>query len=280
MAASDPHIISRAQWGANPLVTPAGSIPMPSKELWLHHSAGEQFGDAGMRMLQSFTLHRPDASYVDLEYTFCVDHVNCNVYESRGPGKNSAATGGHNSISHAICVMGNFQTDEPSDALVHALANLVAWGFEHGWWPLGFTGGHRDASGNSTACPGEHLEAKLPAINALAVSIHNGSVTRPAPKPPVWKVTPMYNPPIDVLGGIAASLSLDGGTLLIGPLGHLYALDGARNLGGPIDAKGNVKPYFAGKQVAKLERANTQETAAGKVYTVIAVDASRYSYPE
>lgn len=196
MSASDPHIISRAAWGANPLVTPAGTIPTPSEELWLHHSGGEQFDAAGMRMLQAFTLHRPDEHYVDLEYTFVHDHVNLHIYESRGIGRNSAATGGHNSVSHAVCVMGNFQDqiingqvvkgDVPSAELIHSLANLVAWGHEQGAWPLGFTGGHRDASGNSTACPGNNLEVEIPTINALAQQIHTGAMPgpNPPPKPP------------------------------------------------------------------------------------------------
>lgn len=222
MAAIAPMIINRAQWGANPVLTPAGHIPTPSRELWLHHTAGEQFDEAGMRMLQSFTLHRPDEHYVDLEYTFVVDHQDCRIFESRGPGHDSAATGGHNSISHAICVMGNFEIDEPSGQLIETLANLVAWGYEQGWWPLGFTGGHRDASGNSTACPGDHLEAKIPTINTRAVAIHQGAPPTP-PAPPIPpKVKPMYNPP---LGPIAAVWKDKDGKVLaaVSPTGDVYA---------------------------------------------------------
>jgi hypothetical protein len=187
MSAVAPAIITRAQWGANPLVTPAARIATPSQELWIHHSGGEQFDAAGLRLLQAFALHRTDASYIDLEYTLLVDHVDCTIYESRGIGHDSAATYDHNTISHAICVMGNFQVDQPSDLLIRTLANLAAWGYEHGWWSIcGFTGGHRDASGNSTACPGNNLEAAIPRINALAQAIHNGTgPTPPAPAPMV-----------------------------------------------------------------------------------------------
>lgn len=175
-------IISRAAWGANPLITPASPIALPTPELWLHHSAGEQFGAAGMRMLQSFTLHRQDAHYVDLEYTFVVDHQSCQIFESRGPGRNTAATGGHNDVSHAICVMGNFQNDDPSDHLLDTLAELVVYGYRQGWWKYPrFTGGHRDASGNSTACPGDHLEAKLGEINARAAHLLEPHPPQPTP---------------------------------------------------------------------------------------------------
>lgn len=109
-----------------------------------------------------------------------------------------------------------------------------------------------------------------------------GQSAPPAPVPPpiVWKVQPMYNPPINVLGGIRASLPLGGGELLAGPMGHLYALDGAPNRGGPIDSNGNPKPYWGNRQVARLELPNAAEKAAGKVYTVVANDGNRYAYPE
>lgn len=188
MAATQPNIIARAAWGSSPVVCPADTISVPTDELWLHHTASEEFGAAGMRMLQSFTEHRTDARYVDLEYTFVYDDNNNQLFESRGVGRNTAATGGwtglpflsrrHNSISHAICVMGNFQTQLISDAAIEVLANLVAWGYERGWWKTcGFTGGHRDASGNKTACPGDHLEAQIARINARALEIHTATPT-------------------------------------------------------------------------------------------------------
>jgi hypothetical protein len=279
VTAQAPPIVTRSQWGANPAVTPAGPISTPSPELWLHHTAGEQFGAAGMRMLQQFTLHRPDAHYVDLEYTFVVDHASLQIFESRGPGRNTAATGGHNDRSHAICVMGNFETDPVTPALINVLANLVAYGYEQRWWPLGFTGGHRDASGNSTACPGDHLEAVIPIINATAAHIHAGGT----PMPPTPVAHARYNPPVSVIGGIAASLPLGGGELVIGPLGHLYAFDGAPNLGGPIDAKtGQPKPYWVGHQVKDLvlpSDADRHKQPSVK-YVVIDQHDARFMYPE
>jgi hypothetical protein len=260
MVATDPQIIPRSQWGANPLVTPANSISVPTRELWLHHTAGEQFGAAGMRMLQSFALHRQDAHYIDLEYTFVVDHQSCQVFESRGPGKDTAATGGHNLISHAICVMGNFQTDPVGEGLIHTLANLVAWGYEQGWWPLAFTGGHRDASGNSTACPGDHLEAVIPHINSLAAQIHAG--TAPG------KVAPMYDPPLTIVASIGAPT---GGAWLASPDGGVYAVGGAPKVTFP---KG--QPYFAGRKAAQLRMPDASERRAGYLVVVVAESGESY----
>jgi len=263
MAATPPTIISRAQWGANPAVTPAATIPIPTSELWLHHSGGEQFGAAGMRLLQSFTLHRQDVKYVDLEYTFVVDHQTCQIFESRGPGHDTAATFDHNAVSHAICVMGNFETDPVSDQLVETLANLVAWGYEQGWWPLGITGGHRDASGNSTSCPGDHLEIQIPRINGRAHAIH----AQLAP----MKVKPMHSPPI-VLPPIVADLARpQGGVWLASDDGAIFGFGGAPYPGGL-----NGKPYFAGRHVASLELPTKADVRAGYKLIVIATSGERY----
>ncbi len=270
MTAHDPGIVSRAAWGANPLNTPAGQIAVPSAELWLHHTAGEQFGAAGMRMLQQFTTHRTDSHYVDLEYTFVLDHTSNQVFESRGVGRNTAATLGHNDVSHAICVMGNFQNDPVSDSLVDTIANLVAWGFERGWWPLGLTGGHRD-SGFSTACPGDHLEARIGDINARARAIHVGT-----PPPPVWKVHPMYAPPLSV----AAVLKNDAGNVVggVSPDGHVFAWGIKFDHDHPEKSQPFGNAYWQGRQAATIEWPNSKEKAAGMQHTVVATSGERYSF--
>ena len=161
------QIVNRAGWGANPLQTPAAWIGTPQQELWLHHTGSKGLhGASGMQQLQAGALA---GGYVDLEYTFVVDNPTPVIYESRGPGRDTAATGGHNSISQAICVMGNFEAgDVPSEELIDKLAELVAYGHDLGWWPSQITGPHKNASGNSTACCGNTLIAQIPEINRRA----------------------------------------------------------------------------------------------------------------
>jgi hypothetical protein len=121
--------------------------------------------------MQSLQQGALNGGYVDLEYTFVVDNPTPVIYESRGPGRDTAATAQHNGMSQAICVMGNFEAgDIPSEELIDQLANLVRWGFEQGWWPSQITGPHKYASGNSTACCGNLLIAKIPVINERAAS--------------------------------------------------------------------------------------------------------------
>jgi len=169
------EIVSRAGWGANPAVTPASTIATPTPELWLHHTGGSGHGAEYMRALQRNALA---GGYVDLEYSYCFDNPGP-VFESRGPGRNTAATGGRNSISSALCAFGNFEHETPTDELVANLASMVALGARSGWWPAQITGPHRDAPGNSTACCGRNLIARIPEINARAA----GGAPTPGPGP-------------------------------------------------------------------------------------------------
>lgn len=160
-------IITRADWGARP-PRHAYRIDTPTPELWLHHTAGNHRGATGMRAIQN--VHMDSRGWSDIAYSFVVDRIDLKVYEGRGAGVAGGHTRGHNRISHAICVMGNFETLIPQPALIDLLAELVAYGHERRWWPAEFTGGHRDASGASTACPGRNLYARIPDINQLATS--------------------------------------------------------------------------------------------------------------
>jgi len=179
MVTSNPPIVSRAGWGANPVNTPAAAITTPTAELWLHHTASSGLhGPGGMRSLQQ---NARNGGYVDLEYTLMVDNPDGTIYMSRGPGRDSAATGGRNSISHAICVMGNFENDTPSAACLDAIASCVQWLVaQRAIRTAAITGPHRDAPGNATACCGRNLIARIGDINRMA---GGGSAPGPAPTP-------------------------------------------------------------------------------------------------
>jgi hypothetical protein len=167
MPTKTPAIVSRASWGANPLNTPAGSIRVPAPNVWLHHTASSGLhGAAGMRSLQANALA---GGYVDLPYTLMVDDDGA-IYMSRGIGRDSAATGGNqNSTSHAICAMGNYETQQPTSELLDGIASALLWLAANGGTPAPvITGAHGDAPGNATACCGRHLRARIADINRMA----------------------------------------------------------------------------------------------------------------
>lgn len=158
------QIVARSNWGARP---PRSTFPIgvPSPELWLHHSAGNHFGAAGVRAIQNF--HMDSRGWTDIAYSFIVDRATFEIYEGRGAGVRGGHTLGHNTISHGICVMGNFEVSQVAAGLVARLAELVRHGHGRGWWPAQLTGGHRDV--RATACPGQNLYARIEEINRLAI---------------------------------------------------------------------------------------------------------------
>lgn len=168
------QFVTRSEWRArNP--KSVATIPIPTQELWLHHTAGSERGHTGMRAIQDY--HMDVKGWNDIAYSFVIDPDSLGVYVGRGPGIQGGHTEGHNTISHAICVMGNFDVTQPSDALLHTIAELINHGIERSWW-RGLTGGHRDASGAETACPGRYLYAELNRIRLYQTTNGSDDVTK------------------------------------------------------------------------------------------------------
>ncbi len=173
---TDLKIIPRSQWGAR-VVAKLPNIAMPTPQLYLHHSAGDHQGAAGMRSIQRF--HVDNLGWSDIGYSFGVDPDTLEVFEARGAGVQGGHTFGKNKVSHGIVVMGNFETRHPSEALKIRLAQLVHHGHRSGWWGEQFSGGHRDV--RATACPGYNLYLQIPYINVLAINMSDENPVGPSP---------------------------------------------------------------------------------------------------
>ncbi len=156
-------IITRNQWGAQPPKNPPRSIPIPSAELWLHHTASSDGEAPRVRAIQRY--HQVTKGWNDIAYNFLISGSGT-IYEGVGAGILGTHTKGHNWSSHAICVLGNYNVAEPTVASLDAVVALIRHGHLEGWWPDQLTGGHRDVS--ATSCPGGSLYSKIPAINQLA----------------------------------------------------------------------------------------------------------------
>lgn len=167
------RLTSRDQWGARPPRS-ASTMRLPAPDVWLHHTAGnEPDGPEGIRRVQNF--HMDSRGYHDIAYSFVVDRQGA-VYVGRGAGIAGAHTRGHNSTSHAICVLGNYDRDTVPTAVVEAVAGLLRHGHRQGWWSVAeLTGGHRDVG--STSCPGNNLYRAIDDINRRARSAEGRTVT-------------------------------------------------------------------------------------------------------
>jgi hypothetical protein len=156
-------IVSRASWGARP---PKSRVTGDTvRETFLHHTAGSGSGAAYMRSIQN---HHMDAQgWADIAYNFVIDPKTLTVYEGRGWGVRPGSQKSYNTGTWSVCVMGNFQTQTPTQGLLETIAGLIRFGHELGRLPLVLTGGHRDAPGQSTSCPGSRLHSRIPDIRNL-----------------------------------------------------------------------------------------------------------------
>lgn len=185
--------------------------------------------------------------------------------EGRPINAQGGATLGYNGTSRAYCFIGDFSSrkDKPTPAALEACAEDLAADTRAGWLRPGGhpTHGHRDLV--ATACPGGELYSWLPWLRGRVTQLLT-----------VGKVAPMYNPPHQLEPVVADLACPTGGAWLLAASGAVYAYGGAPYFGGT-----NGRPWFAGRQAARLELPTVDEAAAGKRYVVIAGSGERYALP-
>lgn len=167
-----PEITPIDVWGG----TPNGwsGMRLPAQALWVHHSVTNASDDA---FADFRTLNRIGLSngHGGISYSFVI-HPNGTIGEGQGTrrGAHTAGNGcggspwGWNICSFGVCFVGNYMQDELTPTAIDAFR----WLRDHligqellqpGDYP---TGGHRDAPGNSTACPGNNIEGALDVLRA------------------------------------------------------------------------------------------------------------------
>lgn len=138
-------------------------IPTPQPRLWLHHGAA---GTSSISTARGYArFHMEKRGYLAVGYSFLI--AEGLVLAGRGAGRQGAHTRGDNSESHAVCMVGRYEAALPSARDLNALVWLLDHGADRGWWPEAkLTGGHRDAPGANTSCPGTALWRHIPTINS------------------------------------------------------------------------------------------------------------------
>lgn len=156
------RIITREEWGAVH-DDGFGPAPLPAEELWLHHSVtAARDGASSVRLLESIGEQRFGRG---ISYTFVIT-PDGTVYEGHGVDRQGAHTKGRNSIARAICLIGDYSRYDVPSAMVGSIVDLVRVGHDAGWWQHAcLNGGHCDAPGAQTACPGQYAYAQIPIIN-------------------------------------------------------------------------------------------------------------------
>ena len=193
-----PSIYTRAQWGANESWRD-GSPRYNSTILQahVHHSAsGNGYAQADVpALIRSFyRYHTHSLGWSDIAYNFLVDSFGT-IWEGRYGGMELPVRGAHtlgfNASSTGFCVIGNFESVQPTQPTLDSLAKLAAWKLAtYGRDPLGWTDvtsegsdkfpkgrvvtlpvidGHRDT--NDTACPGGNLYVQIGAVRGATAGV-------------------------------------------------------------------------------------------------------------
>lgn len=204
-------VVARSEWGADESMRFSGGtekspqVFFPVQKLIVHHTAtGDGGADPAAAIRAIYAYHANDQGLGDIAYHFLIDR-NGVVFKGRysGPvgtttadtitGENDAGysvrgahTGGANSGTVGIAILGTHTTTAITPATRAALVQMLAWESErHLLDPRATTtytnpvdsstrlvpniSGHRDWS--STECPGETLYLELPAIREETASL-------------------------------------------------------------------------------------------------------------
>lgn len=200
----------RSTWGAD--LPPKGPLePEDVKFLIVHHSAGRNGHTAAdvPGILRSwYNFHTgPEKGWNDIAYNFVIDSEG-GIWEARqgsldGPVAGDA-TGGNQGFTQLVCIIGDYNTAQPTQASLTSLVQLLAWladryavstapGAEVSFvsrgsnrWPAGTSvatptiTGHRTMS--KTTCPGDNLYAYVAgSLTADVEAVRNGGSPSPPP---------------------------------------------------------------------------------------------------
>lgn len=153
---SDLNVISRAEWGWQPLtkVLPEHKID----KITIHHG-GEFFPEDKdmikyLRNLQSWS--RREKKWIDIPYHFMID-LKGNIYETRPINYPGDTNTDYDVRGHAlICVVGNYEEQKINHSQLNSLVNLVS--FLQNKYKVSDKDirGHKDYT-TQTVCPGKDL---------------------------------------------------------------------------------------------------------------------------
>lgn len=186
-----PQIFSRSQWGADESMREKSSLSYFEVHAgFVHHTVNaNDYSRAEVPALLRgiYAYHTQSRGWSDIGYNFLVDRFG-RIWEGRYGGVDRPVVGAHtlnyNDYAFAMSAIGNYDTKQPSKAIVQAYGALFAWKLSlHGvdasstkqWVGSKYfqaVNGHRDAA--STACPGRYLYAKIPEIRKLAAAAQKG----------------------------------------------------------------------------------------------------------
>lgn len=212
-AVAQPTIYSRAQWGADESIRNKSSLRYGTISAgFVHHTvnANDYTEDQVPAIIRSiYAYHVKSRGWSDIGYNFLVDRFG-RIWEGRYGGIDKPVVGAHtlnyNDYAFAMSAIGNYDVQQPSDAMLRAYGQLFAWKLslagvdpasmsqQVGRSTMAAINGHRDSPTAATACPGKYLYAQIPLIRTYATQAAQGTGTPPAPTGPAPVAVSAPNP--------------------------------------------------------------------------------------
>jgi N-acetylmuramoyl-L-alanine amidase len=198
-AATQPAIVTRAQWGADETLRSGfAGYGETVKAAFVHHTTGASTytsAEVPGMIRAIYAYHTQTLGWSDIGYNFVVDRFG-RLYEGRWGGMDrpviGAHTGGFNTDTVGVAALGDHEADPVPAAVETGLGQILGWKLGlHGRDPYGRTtlvsgggdsnrypigqavefdvvSGHRDAS--HTLCPGRYLYPRLPVLRSEAAT--------------------------------------------------------------------------------------------------------------
>lgn len=151
-----PWVKSREAWGAAGPVQPY--VPHTPTHVSLHHTGvvwnGRPSTEQALRNIQTFHTG-PEREWEDIAYHFLVD-LEGGIWAGRPPTVRGNPSIYYDSMGYVlICLLGDYNVQEPSEAQIAAITNTAAWLIRRFNLPTDAITGHRDHA--PTSCPGTNV---------------------------------------------------------------------------------------------------------------------------
>lgn len=131
---------------------------MKPTHIILHHSLTADSQTVSWGAIRRF--HVIDRGYREIGYHFGIELAgpSYEILSGRMPDETGAHTIGYNERSLGICLVGNFDADEPPAAQWRTGIKLVRWMVRQYGIPVDNIIGHREAEGVTKSCPGKMFD--------------------------------------------------------------------------------------------------------------------------
>ncbi|RDI48431.1 LGFP repeat-containing protein [Nocardia mexicana] len=290
-----PKVITRQQWGADESLRTECGEPTVYDDgvggITVHHTAGRndysKAESAGI-VRAIYAYHAKTLNWCDIGYNTLVDKYG-QIFEGRYGGMDKAVQGAHaggfNENTSGVALMGDFETEPPTDAALQAAGQFIGWRARvAGLNPAGKTTmysegteftpyaegeavqlptvfAHRDV-GNTT-CPGDAAYALMDRIREIAASsggslgTRAGNNTAPGTRRTQSDLAALADMTTKLLGMVGENAVARYWSTQGGPDGHLGA------------AASEPQPTRDGGQYAKFANGYVYADPNGKVIEVV-----------